>query len=174
MICLLFATKFELGDFAENREWQDIAKLEGFYLNEDICVLITGAGSAKCALALAKLESLRLAQKKLSIVNIGIAGALDSRPLLSVHQLGRFIYSGGKNQTEVVDGIVRNAYPELELEPGLAQAVTVPIPLWEDDYSAELAQEGRHLVDMESYFFAMYAKTQTGAACKKANSEPAY
>jgi hypothetical protein len=105
---------------------------------------------------LASLEKFKDQYPSSVFVNLGIAGGLGLQQLGQVLTPGVFSFAASAKNESALEGLIDNCYPEIKLRDG-TKALTVPVPLWDDELSKSFAQRGYSLVDMESYIFAAWA-----------------
>ena len=155
MLAIVVATEFELGD--QDFVWREEFGLRLSYLSDDVCLIISGPGLAKTALALVGLEKFKQQYPNSQFVNIGIAGSLAQDEVGAVFMPGNFAFAASAKVESAMEGLVDSCYPQINLRNDETIA-TVPVPLWDKAFASLLADQGCRLVDMESYFFASWAQ----------------
>ena len=155
MIALVFATEFELGD--RHFEWEVFEGLKFTKLNDQLCIIITGAGVAKTALSLVALEKFRSLHKSIQFINIGIAGSLKDVGVSQAYMPGSFVFNTFSLVKSPTQGFVESCYPQVDLYQGPCLA-TSAVPVWDEGNHNHLIGLGAEIVDMEAYLFANWAK----------------
>lgn len=155
MIALLFATEFELGN--KTFDWVDFDGLKISYLNQNICIIITGAGIADTALSLISLNNFRQKHESVKIINIGIAGCLNEALDHGAYMPGVFTFNTFSLGESPSEGFVESCYPQVKLYEGPV-LVTSAVPVWDKVTKAFLSKSNADFVDMEAYLFAKWAK----------------